>query len=185
MPGMGAGARANWQIDLLTVGHNRPGTPFGAGLPNGLVVHSTDDPDATAKNIRNYFEGHPEAEASAHAAVDWKEVRILVPLLLQPEIAWHAGPTANHRFLGIEICEPSDPALWAPTYANALEMLAEVLRFHRWPVNENYVWSHALTSATWHETDHMDPLAFFARHEKTWVEFMADLAAAVSAWPST
>lgn len=170
--------RAEWIIDLLTVGHNRPGTAFGAGLPDGLVIHSTATPGATAKQIRDFFELNPLVEASAHMAVDWTEARVMIPLLTAPEIAWHAGPTANHRFLSIETCEPAGAmGVFDLTYDRLLVTAATICEHYRWPIDDAHVWSHKRVSDTFKETDHQDPIAFFASHGKTWEQFMADLTA--------
>ncbi len=232
---MGAGARANWVIDLLESGpiHSRPGTPFS---PQGLVVHSTATPGATAKQIRDYFDqagargvvrlkaapiaatidsvdagldpSHPKhasvlmylehnstpicgpsgaeagVSASAHAAVDWTEFRVLLPMLTDPEIGWHAGLIANHRFLGIEMCEPTASPLggdqFKAVYANAIEGFAVVLKHYGWTAEDHvFVWSHHETSDEWHETNHVDPDPFFARFGTTWGQFLADLKGAI------
>jgi hypothetical protein len=80
--------------DYIT--NNRSGLPLN---PTGQVVHSTADPGATAQDIRNYFNNH-EAEASTHAVIDWNSIVEMIP---ENEIAWHAGPTANSKFLSFEM----------------------------------------------------------------------------------
>lgn len=166
---------------LLEMGHNRPGTPF---TPSGLVLHSTDDLNAVAMDIRNYFNNNTSAQASAHLSVDWSQAVTMIPWQPgQAEIAWHAGPTANHRYIGIEWCETDDPALFAQGYANFVGTARTVLDWHRWPVDGAHVFSHAQISATYHETDHNDPLPYLTRHGKTWDEVVADIAAAAAFTP--
>jgi len=177
---MSAGDRAHWVIDLLT-STNRPGLRFADGFPNGLVIHSTATPEATAKNIWDYFQNNPQVEASAHMAIDWTEARVLIPLLANPEIAWHCGHTGNHRFVGVELCESADPGKFAAMYANALEVCSTIIHFYGWVVDDLYVWSHDRVSLTFHETDHTDPIGFFASHGKTWAQFMVDLDKVVTA----
>jgi len=171
----------NFFDDLLEVGHNRPGTPFA---PAGIVLHSTDTPSATASRIRDFFNSHPEDQASAHACVDWTQAVTMIPW--QPgkaEIAWHAGPTANHRFLGIEWCETDDPALFAQGYANYVAAVRAVLDLYQWPVDDAHVWSHDRISSTFHETTHVDPTPYLTKHGKTWDQLMTDISAAPSVPP--
>lgn len=168
-------------VDLLETGHNRPGTSFS---PSGIVLHSTDDLNATATAIRNYFNNNPGAQASAHLAVDWTQAVTMIPW--QPgksEIAWHAGPTANRRYLGIEWCETDDPSLFAQGYGNFLTIVRTILDMYRWPVDPAHVFSHAQTSQLFHETDHTDPLPYLSRHGKTWDQVVADVAAASAVSP--
>lgn len=84
---------------LLPVGMNRPGKPLKA---EGLIIHSTDTPGASAENEAHcYSTGN--RDASAHYFVDWDSIVRTIP---ESEVAWHAGPKANGRFLSIEMCEP-------------------------------------------------------------------------------
>lgn len=166
---------------LLEMGRNRPGTAF---TPSGLVLHSTDDLNAVAMDIRNYFNNNPGEQASAHLSVDWGQAVTMIPW--QPgkaEIAWHAGPTANHRYVGVEWCETDNPTLFAQGYANLVSTARTILDWYRWPVDGGHVFSHAQISATYHETDHTDPLPYLARHSKTWDQVVADIAAAAAITP--
>jgi len=161
---------------LLDPGHNRPGTGL---LPSGIVLHSTDDLSATSVDIRNYFNNNPQVQASAHLVVDWTQAVTMIPWQPgQTELAWHAGPTANHRYLGIEWCETDDPALFGQGYANYTATVRTILDWYRWPVDAQHVFSHAQISSLYHETDHTDPLPYLARHNKTWDQLAADIAAA-------
>jgi len=175
-----------WVSALLDPGpqHSRPMTPF---VPQGLVLHSTADPGATAQQIRNYFNSH--RGASAHFAVDWAESLVLIPW--EPhnsEIAWHAGPSANIRFLGMECCEPADgpdaTAQFQAVYATWIRAAADVLTMYEWPADENHVWSHARVSQTWPvETNHHDPLPFLTKYGVSWDEVMRDIVASMSKSP--
>lgn len=167
--------------DLLVVGHNRPGTSLN---PAGVVLHSTDDLNATAVAIRNYFDNNPGAQASAHLSVDWTEAVTMIPW--QPgkaEVAWHAGPTANHRYIGIEWCETDDQNLFAQGYANFVGTARTILDWYRWPVDSAHVFSHAQISEIYHETDHTDPLPYLTRHGRTWDQLLADITAASAIVP--
>jgi len=170
---------------LLGLGgaHNRPGTSF---VPTGLVLHSTDTPNATALDERNYFNNHSGEPSSAHMVVDWHQAVTIIPW--QPgkaEVAWHAGPTANSKFLGVECCESDDPDKFAQGYLNFISTARTILDWYEWPVDGEHLFAHAQTSALFHETDHQDPIPYLTKHGKTWDQLVADIveAAAVTPFP--
>ncbi len=172
----------NFVDALLEVGHNRPGTHFS---PTGIVLHSTDTPGASAAQIRSFFDSHPADQASAHVCVDWVQAVTMIPW--QPgtaEIAWHAGPTANHRFLGIEWCETDDATLFAQGYANFVAAVRVIIDAYGWPVDDAHVWSHERISNTFHETTHVDPTPYLTKHNKAWDGLIADITAAPSVLPT-
>ena len=105
-------------------GGNRPGEPFRA---SGVTVHRTGDPGAAAHKIRDFFDTpRPGAESSAHYVVDPSgEVVRCIP---ESEVAWHAGPAANHRDIGIETCEP----LTAAAYRATVALVADIHRRYGW-----------------------------------------------------
>jgi len=163
------------KVDFLPVGHDRPGTPL---TPQGVVVHSTATPGATAENEDTAFHTH-DFHASAHFFVDWNEAVKLVPL---GEVAWHAGPTANSRFIGIELCETADDGQWKQSLANLLELLGMIFPVYGWTVvDDNVLWSHARVSQTFGETDHTDPVEYFASHGYSMDQLKIDLQAQINA----
>lgn len=152
--------------DFLPIGINRPGTPFAQGFPLGLVQHSTATSGATAADIARYF--HSPRDASCHLIVDWTEAVKIIPL---SEIAWHAGYTANHRYLGVELCETPLKEQFDQSIQNLLDVLEEIFRAYAWPTdyadpaNEaHHFFSHNQTSLLFHETSHTDPTGYFAGH---------------------
>jgi|GEM_PF-1875156 len=147
-------------------GTNRPGKLL---QPQGIVIHSTATPGAPAINIRDYFQNHPEAKASAHTAIDWTTIIEIIP---DNENAWHAGPTANRLFIGIELCEPKeyDPAKFADVWNRAVWYAAQKCKKFGWTVA--YIRSHDQISKQYKETDHTDPIGYFSRYGKTWADFL-------------
>lgn len=147
-------------------GTNRPGKAL---TPQGIVIHSTATPGAPAINIRDYFGNHPEAKASAHVAIDWTTIIEIIPC---NENAWHAGPTANRLYLGIELCEPKehDLAKFQEVWNRAVWYVAKVCKKYGWNVNN--VHSHDHISKVYKETDHTDPIGYFVRYGKTWADFL-------------
>lgn len=161
-------------VDLLPLGPtgSRPGTRF---TPSGLVLHSTADPGATARQIRDYFERLTSPNrASVQLVCDWAEALVCIPWIPGgAEIAWHAGPTANDRFLGMELCETNDPHLFHLSFLRWIEVAAFICEVYHWPADDAHVWSHARVSATWHETDHTDPIGYLEAHGHTWADTLA------------
>lgn len=163
--------------ELLDMGH-RSGEALA---PTGLVLHSTADPGATAEQIRAFFARlQSPNRVNAHLAVDWNVALQLVPYT---EVAWHAGPTANGRFLGMELCETKDPDQFHTSFLSWIAIAVQLFKTHRWPVDDAHLWSHARVSATFHETDHTDPIDYLASHGHTWDDVVARVKAGVAADP--
>lgn len=157
--------------DWLPLGreHNRPGTPLN---PQGMVIHDTDDPGATDENEDDYFDNGYRA-ASAHTFIDWDSITEVIP---ENEEAWHAGPTADSLFLGLELCVPPthDPTKFAEVWKRGVWYTALKFVKHGWETGPG-LWSHRGVSNRWRETDHQDPIAFFAEYGKSWDDFVADV----------
>lgn len=163
--------------DLLPLGkdHNRPGTPLNA---HGMVIHDTDDAGATDENEDSYFRTGYRA-SSAHTFIDWDSITEIIP---DNEIAWHAGPTANSMYLGLELCVPAshDPAKFLEVWKRGVWYAA--LKFFKggWATGPD-LWSHAGVSARFKETDHQDPIAYFAEYGKSFSAFVSDVDAMIIA----
>lgn len=171
-------SQTEYQVKQEYIDNNRPGTPLN---PTGQVIHSTAAPGATAQNIRDYFRNHPEAQASAHAVIDWNSIIEMIP---ENEIAWHAGATANRKFLSFEMCEPAanDPERYSKfqeVWNRAVWYCAKTCVNYGWNTNDN-IFSHYGISQMYHETNHTDPYGYFATYGKTWNRFLADVAAEIS-----
>lgn len=151
-----------YSISEQLISYNRPGTPL---TPQGFVIHCTDTPGATAQNEHDYFNSG-DRQASAHYFVDASQIIRCIP---ENEIAWHAGPTANHKYLSVEMCEvePFDE-VWKRT----VWLVADACVRYGWNTADN-VFSHRGVSAMYHETNHTDPIAFLASHGKTWEDLLA------------
>lgn len=146
-------------------GTNRPGKPL---QPQGIVIHSTATPGAPAINIRDYFNNHPQAKASAHGAIDWTTIIEIIPW---SEKAWHAGATANNTFLGVELCEPKehDPAKFMEVWNRAVWYTSKACKQYGWDVSK--VLSHDEVSKMFRETNHTDPIGYFAEYGKSFGDF--------------
>lgn len=175
---IGSSSPTEYQVIQEYLANNRPGTPLN---PTGQVVHSTAAPGATAQNIRDYFNTHIQAEVSAHAVIDWNSIIEMIP---ENEMAWHAGATANRRFLSFEMCEPGadDPDRYVKfqeVWDRAVWYCAKTCVKYGWNTDDN-IFSHNGISRMYHETNHTDPYGYFAAYGKTWNEFLADVDAEIS-----
>ena len=147
--------------------NNRSGSRL---IPIGIVAHETATPGATAEREYQYFNS-ADRGASAHAFVDWEDVIQTIPY---DEVAWHAGPTANSRYIGIELCRPSghDPEKFGRVWNNAVSLFADLFRENGCgTVTVDNLLSHAEVSSRWRETDHTDPVGYFAEYGKTVNDF--------------
>ncbi len=152
---------------------NRPGTAL---TPLGLVIHTTANPGVGDERHFEYWNA-ADRGSSAHLVVDWDSATELIPWRPgEAEMAWHAGPEANRRFLGLEICETDDPAQFERTWSNAVDVAVQVLQAHFW--GPERLLPHAAVTWWFGGTDHADPLPWLARWGRTWGDLVhaVDLA---------
>lgn len=146
--------------------------------PKGFVIHSTDNEGATAKNHFDFWNA-PNRGSSVHYVADWIDIIRLVP---ENEVAWHAGPTANKMYLGVEMCEPKrgDAAKFQEVWNRTVELVADACIRYGWNTRDN-VWSHNGISKRYpKQTDHTDPYAFLQRYGKTWADLLKAIDAKIS-----
>ncbi|HEX9063212.1 MAG TPA: peptidoglycan recognition family protein [Clostridia bacterium] len=158
-----------YEIIYKPLAYNNPVTIIS---PVGGVAHDTESPGDSDESEYAFFNGGNRS-ASAHAFVDADSITQCIPWNHK---AWHAGPTANSNRIGIEMCYTTDPAkfqeiwkrttwLWAWLFVNVIKQ----------PLNSDTLMSHNDVSNKWHETDHTDPVGYFARFGKTMAEFRHDI----------
>ena len=140
-------------------------------VSQGAVTHSTDTPGATDENEQAFFNSR-NVSASANTFIDWDSITETIP---RNEVSWGSGPTSNHRYLQVELCEPSgyDPAKFQAVWDRAVWYFANYLKndLGITTVTTDNVLSHAEVSNRWHETDHQDPIEYFTRYGKTMDQF--------------
>ena len=146
--------------------YNRSGARLN---PMGVVVHETATPGATARDEFNFF-NTGNRDASAHGFVDWNEYIQTVPYT---EIAWHAGQTANRRYIGIELCHAESQEEFIKVWDNAVMVIASIFSYFGWEVTKDTLLSHSDVSLRWGETDHTDPIGYFKKFGKTMEDFKA------------
>lgn len=111
--------------------------------PKYITIHSTGNPQSTAKNERGWLTNPSNTrQASFHIVVDEREAIECIPL---NEVTWHAGDgrngTGNRKTISIEICESGNRE---KTLQNAIELTAKLLYERGWGVDKlrrHFDWS--------------------------------------------
>ena len=140
-------------------------------VPIGIVLHETATPGATAQNEFLYFNGGDRG-ASAHGFVDWNGYIQTIPY---DEVAWHAGYTANHKYIGIEMCHATNKADFDKVWDNTVEIVVDLINKCGFSIKE--LTTHNAVSLRWGETDHTDPIGYFKKFGKTFEDFKNDVIA--------
>lgn len=144
---------------------NRPMTSL---IPQGLVIHETATPGATAQNEFDY---HARAyrEASAHYFIDPTVTLLIIP---EDEQAWHAGPTSNKIFLSLEMTRPKnhDPVWFDAVWDRTVDLAADICIRYGWSTDP--IWSHDGVAKRWGETDHTDPHGYLNEYGMTWQKLL-------------
>lgn len=153
-------AFAYTEYDVLTMsGH-------GTISPSYLVVHSTANPGATAKNHRDYWNRIGNDNTMAHWVIDWTGT--CYQMASSNRLVWHVG-NGNRYSVGIEICEATNASDFAKGYDEAAKWCADFLRSRGWGVSRMV--SHSEARLLWGGTDHTDPVPYFRRWGKSWSDF--------------
>lgn len=127
----------NYRVDHIPKGKLRPGTKI---TPTSITIHSTGNPNSTAKNERGWLTNPSNTRiASWHICVDEKEAIEAIPL---NEVAYHAGSaTGNTTSISIEICESGNRE---KTLSNAVVLTAKLLKERGWGIDKlkrHYDWN--------------------------------------------
>ena len=128
----------NYKVDHIPVSKTkRPGTKM---TPTTITIHSTGNPNSTAKNERGWLINPSNGNsASWHICVDQQEAIEAIPL---NEVAYHSGTQAgNYSSISIEICESGDRQ---ETLQNAVTLVAKLLKERGWGVDRlrrHYDWN--------------------------------------------
>jgi N-acetylmuramoyl-L-alanine amidase CwlA len=160
MDNAGVGKTARFIVIEKLIRRNRSGKFL---RPEGIVVHSTATPGATDTAEQKYFDT-ADRRASAHYFVDWDSITRCVP---ENEEAWHAGKTANSKFLSVEMCEPKgyDGQRFQTVWDRTVWLVADACVRYGWEIDS--VWSHEMVSKTWHESTHTDPTGYLRSYGRS------------------
>lgn len=138
-----------YKINQKFIKYNRSGDQLKAV---GAVLHETATHGATAENEYAYFNSG-DRKASTHFFVDWSNIIQTIPI---NEKAWHAGSTANSKYIGIELCHPRqhNPQLFNEMWKRGVWLFAKLFTsdLNIDAVNSDTLPSHADVSNRWHET---------------------------------
>ena len=146
---------------------SRFGYRNGVGKPEGIVVHETATPGATAWDEGRYFNNNWTSVYSyVHAVVDNRQT---IQLMSTDYGTWGAGPIANVRYIQIELCEVSTRSQFVQSVANDAYYIATLLhQYNLTPSRASKdgsgtIWSHNEVSQYLGGTDHGDPDGYFAK----------------------
>lgn len=157
-------------VELLTPNeYSRP--QIALKKINGIVIHYTANPGATAQQNRDYFEGladSHETHASSHFIVGLDgEIIQCIP---SSEISY-ASNSRNSDTLSIELCHPDSTGKFnQKTYDSAVELTAWLCR--HFSVSPDAVIRH------YDITGKICP-KYFVEHEDAWKQFLSDVRAKV------
>lgn len=166
-----------YEIIRMFISKNRPSIRLN---PIGVAIHETANPGATALNHFKYFNSNYRG-ASAHVFVDWDNIIQTIPW---DERAWHAGRTANKKYIGIELCRPRIHAdkkfnlIWEKGVWLTAYLFTRVMNIRNVTV-KNLI-SHYEISKKWRETTHVDPIGYFKEYGKTLDDFRKDVQAEIN-----
>lgn len=150
---------------------------YRKGKPEGIVIHETATPNASAYNEAIYFNREwMNMYSYVHAFVDKKQV---IQMMTPNYGVWGAGAVANNRFIQIELCEENTRANFAKSVSNDAIYAAKLLhRYGITPVNasntgQGTIWSHHAVSRFLGGTNHTDPDGYFAKWGYSMNDFFA------------
>ncbi|MDF7638187.1 SLAP domain-containing protein [Lactobacillus sp. ESL0791] len=140
---------------------------YRKGKPEGIVIHETATPKASAYNEAIYFNRAWRSMYSyVHAFIDHKGV---IQMMTTKYGVWGGGPKANNRFIQLELCQESSRANFAKSVNNDAIFAAKMLhKYHLKPSNatktgKGTVWSHHAVTRFLGGTNHTDPDGYFAK----------------------
>lgn len=158
--------RPELDVELLTVNpYSRPGTALEK--VNGIVIHYTANPGATAIANRNYFENLKDThttKASSHFVVGLEGE--IVQCIPTAEIAY-ASNDRNSDTISIECCyKNEDGSFEQPTYDSVIKLTAWLCA--KFGLTSEDVIRH------YDVTGKLCPL-YYVEHEDAWAQFKKDV----------
>lgn len=163
-------SKPDLDVQLLTVNpYSRPGT--STNQINGIVVHYTANPGATAMENRDYFEGLKESQITQASS------NFIVGLdgeIVQCVPTWEVAYASNNRNIdtvSIECCHPDETGEFEiKTYESMVQLCAWLcLKFG---LNENDVIRH-------YDVTGKNCPKYFVENEEAFTTFRADIKAAI------
>lgn len=155
----------DFQVELLSINeYSRPGTALEQ--VNGIVIHWTANPETTAEQNRNYFEGlaqSKETYASSHFVIGLEgEIIQCIPC---NEIAY-ASNERNSDTIAIECCTEDDTGKFNKATYQALTELVTWL-MGRYDLEISQVIRH-------YDVTGKDCPKYYVEHEDAWQQMRED-----------
>jgi len=137
------------------------GYRHGVGKPEGVIVHETATPNVNAEQfVKSFNNNWPRLQTYVHAFVDDQQA---LNIHSSDYLVWGAGPTANSRYIQVELCRVNSYDAFARSLANDANYVARKLIQYNLPdVPHQTVLSHKETGPMFGETNHQDPDSYFA-----------------------
>ncbi|NUF25402.1 N-acetylmuramoyl-L-alanine amidase family protein [Bombilactobacillus mellis] len=148
----------------------------GVGRPEGVVIHETATPGATAWNEVTYFNREwPNIQSYVHAFVDANNI---LQIHNTDYGVWGAGPWANSRMVQIELCQENTWDAFARSVNNQAYFTAVMLKKYGLTPSladgKGYgtIWSHyAINQYHPSAGGHVDPITYFNKWGYTMWQF--------------
>ncbi|WP_225422936.1 peptidoglycan recognition protein family protein [Companilactobacillus jidongensis] len=133
----------------------------GVGKPEGVVVHETATPGVNAEQFVTSFNNNWKTQQTyVHAFTDDKET---INIHSADYGVWGAGPSANYKYIQIELCRVNGYDAFARSIANdAFYVASKLIQYNLPDIPGQTVLSHHQVSLMYHETTHVDPDTYFA-----------------------
>lgn len=150
--------------------YSRPGDPLTE--VNNIVIHYVGNPNTSAKNNRNYFEGlavTKTTKASSHFVVGLEgEIIQCVPL---DEISYCSN-NRNRDTIAIEVCHPDESGKFnQDTYDSVVKLTAWLCSVYQL-TGEDVIRHYDVTGKICPK--------YFVDHEDAWIQFQKDVDAALA-----
>lgn len=131
----------------------------GYGKPEGVVVHETAENLTAEQEVTRFNRDWPTLSAYVHAFVDYGEI---INIHSTDAAVWGAGPTANSKYMQVELCREGTYDAFARSLSNDAYYIAYRLLQYGLPDTPNVtVVSHRQMSLKYGETHHGDPDSYF------------------------
>lgn len=146
----------------------------GKGKPDGIVYHSSGNPNANFQSEINYMTNNFKS-AFTSAWANYNEIREIAST---DYMQWGVGPKGNPYYVQIEMTENKN--LTDKQHLQLIDRTAfwgaVQLAYYNLPctnaenTGKGTVWSHNAVSKFKGGTTHVDPIAYLQRHGTNWTE---------------
>ena len=131
--------------------------------PDLIVIHDTDNPNVTAQQHFNYWNG-ASVGTSTNYVVDWSDIICLIP---PGHESWNCGSIGNKRSIGIEMCVTDDPN----KFNEMIKRVHFLVQYLLGQFPQCQVVSHKWITQNLGDTTHLDPDTYIQSHGYTWESF--------------